>query len=312
MIVEIPSYIIVLLIVVLLLNILFLFNNIYKNQHVRARQAGVAAFTALTLSFYVLYAYFALVQANKHKMWEYDSNLKLIAYKKAQFLIDSVIKMNVLLVMRMFLIEINSLWSFGLVDNSSKSTSVLFYVIFRIFVVGFILDEVQKDYAMFVVASTVFEMAETFALLIFCVYFIYTISMLRREMEIKLVIDYFAVENLLKGCLKGVLALCVGFCLEIVYRAVFLHLATAEFTKINFLIKETFMILRIISICMIFTGINLILSVHESAEEEDLSNARALLAGSKFTEDSTSEKNSNSDDVTTPDFTHLVNKNIEI
>lgn len=315
MIVEVPPYTIVFLIAILLLNLVYLFNNIYKQEDIKRHQAFVYALTVLTLSMYLLFSYFALIKSNQHKIWEFDSNTKLLKYKKAQFLIDSFIKMCILMTIRLVLIELNHLRSFGLIDNSIKCGVLLVYVIFRIFLVGYVLGEIDKDYAMFVVESTVFEMAESVGIIFMALYLLYTLRYLKNQMEDKLIIDHFAVVKMFNAYNKSMIFLLFGLVFEITYRAVFLHLATAEFTKTDFILKETFMFVRIISVGLLFLSINTILCVHETAEEEDLDKARTLLAESKFFED-TSENTKNSrnsaDSSNMSEFEHLKDMHLKI
>ena len=304
MIVEILPHNIIILIVILIMNIIYLFSKIQKQPVTKKHSALVHAFTAITLSIYLLMSYFALVKANQHKMWEFDANLKIILLKKWQFLLDALIKMNILLTFRLIFLEMENLKSFGFVDNTVKCNTILIYIFLRFIIVAFIIDYAVTDYAIFVILSTAFDIAESLGIIILSFYVIHNIYHMFNEMEEKLIIDQFRTEKMLYSWRKGILCFIASMIIEIMYRSLFLHLAAAEYTHLHIVTKEIFMFLRVLSILLIFFGINTISFVDEEASEDDFDNARVLLAGSAFFEDT--------DESSKKEFDHLEGKNIKI
>ncbi|ORD93656.1 hypothetical protein ECANGB1_1803 [Enterospora canceri] len=256
------------------------------------------------------YCFVALKAAYRHNLWEFDANVSFLKLKQAQLILEAATKTCVMYPFKIFLNDLDKLKEFGFKDNTFKANALVGYNIFRMFILGGLMNIAGTDYTLFVVAFQAFDISEAIGIILISMYVLYLIEWFKKEIKEQMIVDKFGIERLLKSWKMGMCYILIAMILEIIYRITFIQLSSMLDNDYTQIAKEVTCFIRIFSNLAELYGISLMIFITDKPDEDDFEPVKKKLNENKHTDKK--QKEDDSSNISVSEFKHLVGRDLKI
>ncbi|KAL6121011.1 hypothetical protein NUSPORA_02152 [Nucleospora cyclopteri] len=219
--------------------------NIQKERNLEKPQLKSQLLYIFTVLFHFSYVILNLKQAQKAKLWEFDSNKNILYIKQTQIFVEFLFKMSVFVSFIITLSGFQKLSSFGLKDMFLVKRALISYVFVRFIILYLILNNLNVDYNLYMIVNESYCVAESLLIIFISGYFLYLCRFFNNEIKDNFIIDHYSLKNFIECTSFASKGYISGFVAEIVFRIGFLYLNNFKETLFLSLLFDLFLVLRL-------------------------------------------------------------------